>query len=546
MGHADTLPGTDGLITELRTMTTREDQPFLLGIDFGTESCRAGLFDTAGRLVAAEATTYDLEHPRPGWAEQDPDQWWSALVESVRKVLQEAGVGGDAIAGLSADATTCTVVALDDSGRHLRPAIMWMDVRAADQAQRIGDSEHPARKYNGGGPVSAEWLPSKLLWLKEREPETYRRAKYLVDAPDWATFRLTGRVTANINTAAVRGYHDRDNDGWPVSFYEEIGLDDVFDKLAPDVVDLGTPVEGLSQEVAEELGLKPGTPVAQGSGDAWAGQIGLGVVRPGRLALITGSSHVVIGQSDEQISGDGFFGAFTDAVVPGQYTVEGGQVSTGSVLKWFADSFCADALREAERRDVSAYDVLNERAASIPPGCDGLVVNEYWQGNRTPYTDPLARGIVWGLSLHHTPEHVYRAIQEGVCYGTAHILRAMRSAGVQADSFVAAGGFTNSPQLMQMHADVSGLPIAFTEVGDAVVLGGAILAGVGAGVFSSLDEAVEAMVHETEVIEPDPDLHERYQFFVDAYIDAYPAMQSLIHRVTEKVAAEDPEAAEQA
>ncbi len=514
--------------------------PYLLGIDFGTESCRAGVFDSAGHCLAAEATTYKLEHPRPGWAEQNPEEWWSALVESVSKAMRSAGVAGDSIAGLCADATTCTVVALDGSGRHLRPAIMWMDVRAADQARRIGESEHPARKYNGGGPVSAEWLPSKLLWMKEREPDTYREAKYLVDAPDWATFRLTGRMTANVNTAAVRGYHDRDNGGWPVSFYEEFGLDDVFEKLAPEVLDLGAPVEGLSREAADELGLKAGTPVAQGGGDAWVGQVGLGVVKPGRMALITGSSHVLIGQSDKPISGAGFFGAFTDAVVPGQYTVEGGQVSTGSVLKWFTDHFCADAQREAERRGTSAYDVLNERAASIAPGSDGLIVNEYWQGNRTPYTDPLARGIVWGLSLHHTPEHVYRAIQEGVCYGTAHILRAMREAGFEAENLVAAGGFTNSPQLMQMHADVSGIPITFTEVGDAVVLGGAVLGAVGAELFTSTADAVDAMVHETHTIEPDPRTHERYQFFVDAYAEAYPAMRPLIQRVTKRVAEEEP------
>jgi FGGY-family pentulose kinase len=519
--------------------STTAGERCLLGIDLGTESCRAAVFDSAGRCMAVEATTYALEHPRPGWAEQDPNEWWSALVESVGKAMRSAEVNGDSIAGLCVDATTCTVLALDGSGRHLRPAIMWMDVRAADQARRIGESEHPARKYNGGGPVSAEWLPSKLLWLKERESETYRDATYLVDAPDWATFRLTGRLTANINTAAVRGYHDRDSGGWPVSFYEDVGLDDVFEKLAPEVLDLGTPVEGVSREAADELGLKAGTPVAQGGGDAWVGQIGLGVVQPGRMALITGSSHVLSGQSDQPVSGEGFFGAFTDAVVPGQYTVEGGQVSTGSVLKWFVDQFCADALREAERRGTSAYDVLNERVASIPPGSDGLIVNEYWQGNRTPYTDPLARGIIWGLSLHHTPDHVYRAIQEGVCYGTAHILRAMRAAGFEVETFVAAGGFTNSPQLMQMHADVSGVPIAFTEVGDAVVLGDAILAGVGAGQFASIADAVEAMVHETHTIEPDPDVHERYQFFLDAYAEAYPVMQPLIHRVTEKVAEEE-------
>ncbi len=514
--------------------------PYLLGIDFGTESCRAGVFDPSGRRLAVEATTYELQHPRPGRAEQDPDEWWSALVQSVGKAMRAAGIERDSIAGISVDATTCTVVALDGAGRHLRPAIMWMDVRAADQARRIGESEHSARKYNGGGPVSAEWLPSKLLWVKEREPDTYRDAKYFVDAPDWATFRLTGVISANINTAAVRGYHDRDNGGWPVSFYEEIGLDDVFDKLAGKVLDLGCPVEGLSREAADELGLKAGTPVAQGGGDAWVGQIGLGVVTPGRMALITGSSHVLSGQSDQPISGAGFFGAFTDAVVPGQYTVEGGQVSTGSVLRWFVDNFCGDASQEAERRGTSAYEVLNERAAAIPPGSDGLIVNEYWQGNRTPYTDPLARGIVWGLGLHHTPAHVYHAIQEGICYGTAHILRAMGEAGFEVEKLVAAGGFTNSPQLMQMHADVSGVPIALTEIGDAVVLGGAILAAVGAELFTDIPEAVDSMVHETDTIEPDPDVHERYQFFVDAYAEAYPAMRPLIHRVVEAVAGDEP------
>ncbi len=516
---------------------TNGGEPYLLGIDYGTESCRAGIFDPTGRCLAAEATTYGLAHPRPGWAEQDPDEWWSALVASVAKAMSAAGATADAIAGLSVDATTCTVVALDGSGRHLRPAIMWMDVRAADQARRIGESTHPARKYNGGGAVSAEWLPSKLLWLKEREPDTYSGARYLVDAPDWATFRLTGRMTANINTAAVRGYHDRDHGGWPTTFYEEIGLEDVFEKLPPEVLDLGAPVEGLSREAAAELGLNAGTPVAQGGGDAWIGQIGLNVVTPGRMALITGSSHVLIGQSDHPISGQGFFGAYTDAVVPGQYTVEGGQVSTGSVLKWFKDHFCRDETRaEAERRGISAYDVLNERIAAIPPGSDGLIINEYWQGNRTPYTDPLARGIVWGLSLHHTPEHVYRAIQEGVCYGTAHILRAMHDAGFDVQEFVAAGGFTKSPQLMQMQADVSGVPITFTEIGDAVVLGGAILAATGAGLFPSVADAASAMVRETHTIQPDPAVHAAYQFFVDAYADTYPAMRPLIHRMTQKVA----------
>jgi FGGY-family pentulose kinase len=511
---------------------------YVIGVDYGTESCRAGVFDLDGRLLAAKSTAYRLTHPRPGWAEQSPDEWWDAFVTSVSGALAESGVGRDAIAGISVDATTCTVVALDGQGRPMRDAIMWMDVRASDQAERIGQSTNPARKYNGGGksPVSAEWLPSKLLWLKEREADTYNGAAHLLECTDWITWRLTGRFTANVNTAAMRGYHDGDAGGWPKDFYAEIGLDDAFDKVPNDVTVLGEKVGELTNEAAQAIGLNAGTPVAQGGGDAFVAQIGLGVVNPGKMVLITGSSHVLSGQEEHPGSGEGFFGAYTDAVVPGQYTIEGGQVSTGSVLKWFKEYFAVDALTEAGRRGVSAYDVLNEQIADIPVGSDGLIVLDYWQGNRTPYTDALAKGMIWGFSLAHTPQHVYKAIQEGVCYGTAHILRFMRAAGFEVNEFVAAGGFTKAPHLMQLHADVSGVPITLTEVGDAAILGGAILAAVGAGLFPTIPEAVKAMVHDKERVEPDQARHEEYQFYVDAYANTYPAMRELVHGMSRHVA----------
>lgn len=521
-------------------MSSSNGGPYLIGVDFGTESVRAGIFGLDGYPIAAQSTVYKLTHPRPGWAEQDPKEWWTALGSSIRGAMKQANVSPDAIAGISCDATTCTVVALDSSDKVIRPAIMWMDVRASDQADRIGQSTNPARKYNGGGkaPVSAEWLPSKLLWLKEKEPETYQNAAHLCDATDWATWALTGRWTANVNTAAMRAFHDGDAGGWPKDFYAEIGLDDVFDKLPPDVVNLGEHVEGLSDAAAEHLGLKAGTPVVQGGGDAFIAQIGLNVVTPGRMVLITGSSHVLAGQSAEQVTGEGFFGAFTDAVVPGQYTVEGGQVSTGSVMKWFKESFATNELTEAGRRGISVYDVLNERIEQIPPGSDGLIVNEYWQGNRTPYVDPLARGIMWGFSLAHTPLHVYKAIQEGICYGTAHILRFMADAGFEVKEFVAAGGFTKSRPLMQLHSDVAGVPIIFTEVADAAILGGAILAATGSGQFDSIPDAAKAMVHETDRIEPDKQVHDDYKFYVDAYADTYPALRELVHGMSSHVASQ--------
>lgn len=520
-------------------MTTppRLDGPFVMGIDFGTESCRVAIMTIEGTPITFAATPYRTHHPRSGWAEQSTDDWWDALTASTTRCLQDSGLRAEQIEGISYDATTMTVIAMDPAGRALRPAIMWMDVRAVAQAQRADTSRSVARRYNGGGtgPASPEWYPFKAAWLREHEPDVYRATKYLIDAPDWISYRLTGEWTVNINSAAHRMYYDRDEGGWPEDFYADVGAGDVLDKIPDRVLDLGTPVAGLSAQAARDLGLKPGTPVAQGGADAWAGQIGLNVLRPGRMALITGSSHVLSGQSATAVSGSGFFGAYTDGVLPGQYTVEGGQVSTGSVLKWFKDNFAKDVTAAAEAAGENPYDLLNERSRHLPPGSEGLIVNEYFQGNRTPYTDGQARGIIWGLSLHHGPEHLYRAIQEGVCYGTEHILRSMRSAGLEVEEMVACGGATHSADWMQMHADVTGVPIAITQVGDAAVLGSCILAAAGAGLYDSVPAAAEAMVHRTEVLEPDPDRHREYAYFVDAYIDSYPRLREKIHQVQDHI-----------
>ena len=368
------------------------DNTYLLGIDFGTESVRAAIFDLAGRPVSFAATAYRTTHPHPGWAEQDPEEWWEALQASCRKVIAASGVSPAAIKGISYDATTMTVVAMDKRGEALRPAIMWMDVRATEQAARAEKSDSVARLYNGRGtaPATAEWYPFKAAWLRENERETYDAAFRLVDAPDWVTYKLTGEWTTNINSAALRMYYNRDHGGWPVDFYETIGCGDVFDKIPEKVVDLGTPVGELSVIAAQLLGLHPGTPVAQGPADAWAGQIGLGVVDPGVMALITGSSHVLTGQTDKPIHGKGFFGAYTDGVVKGQYTVEGGQVSTGSVLKWFKDNFARDLSRRQRSPDSTSttFSTSSRRTCHPAPKASSSTSISKATAPRTPTRRP--------------------------------------------------------------------------------------------------------------------------------------------------------------
>jgi len=514
----------------------RTSGPYLIGIDGGTESVRVGIFDAEGRPCALASKEYSLKHPRPGWAEQDPGEWWTSLVAAVRRAMADGEVSRDEIVGISLDCTSCTVVALDESDLPLRPAIIWMDVRAADQARRITETGDPALKYNGYGRVSAEWMPCKALWIKENEPEIYTAAHHICEYTDWLTHRLTGEWTASINTASIRWYYDRNEGGFPEGFYETIGLGDLLGKFPEVVLDMGTVVGELRQEAAEELGLRAGIPVAEGGADAFVAMIGLNVLTPGKMALITGSSHLILGQSAQPIYGKGFFGAYTDAVLPGQYTIEGGQVSTGSVVKWFKDRFCRWEDEEARRRGVSVYDLLNERASDIPPGSEGLVVLDYWQGNRTPYTDPEARGMIWGLSLKHDIAHLFRAILEGICYGTEHILGVLRTYDLYTEEIVACGGPVKSSLWMQIHADVSNVPISFTEVADAPALGSAILAAVGAGIYPDVPEAASNMVRVRHRIEPDQARHEAYQFYLDKYIATYPRMQELMHEVVKHVA----------
>lgn len=509
--------------------------PYLMGIDFGTGGVRVGIFDREGMPVAFHGVEFDTKYPRSGWAEQDPEAWWSSLVEASNKAIKDSGVSPEEIAGISTDATASTVLAVDENGNHLRPALLWMDVRASDQATRIQETGDPALKYNGYGAVSAEWGLPKALWIKENEPDVYKNAGHICDCGDWLTNRLTGEWAGSINMAASKFYYDRDVGGFQESLLKALGFEDFVDKYPPNITDLGTVVGGLRKDVAEELGLKEGTPVAQGAIDAYAGALGLGVTEPGKMALITGSSHVMIGQAAEPIHGAGFWGAYTDAMIPGQYTIEAGQVSTGSIVAWFKNSFAGDAATEARERGVDAYDILNELAEKVPIGSDGLILLDYFQGNRTPHTDPLVRGAIWGLSLGHGPGHIFRAIIEGICYGTEDIFRTMRGHDFEPRVNVVSGGPANSELWMQMHADVSNVPIAFTKVSEGPVLGAAMLAAVGADIYPDIQTAADNMVHTERTIEPDKSRHEEYQFYMDRYTETYPQLKELMHEMTRHV-----------
>ena len=311
----------------------------------------------------------------------------------------------------------------------------------------------------------------KALWLKENEPETFDAATHICEFQDYLNFHLTGRMVASINNASVRWHYGSRDGGYQPGLLGRLGLEALLEKWPREVLPLGDVIGGLTAAAADHLGLPAGLPVAQGGADAFIGMIGLGVVRPGRLAFITGSSHLHLGLSDAEFHGKGVWGTYADAVIPGLHVVEGGQTSTGSVVNWFKTML----------GDEVTYDSLNADAARLPPGAEGLIVLDHFQGNRTPHTDPNSRGVISGLTLKHGPAHIFRAIIEGISFGTELILETMRATGFEPRDVVVAGGATRSDLWLQTHADVSGLPLSLTKVADAPALGSAILAAVGAG-----------------------------------------------------------------
>ena len=500
-----------------------------LGVDFGTEGVRTALFDEEGKLHAMESEGYPTYYPRAGWVEQNPDDWWNAFLKATHRLVKRSANKSKDISGMACDTTSCTVLLLDRMFRPLGNALIWMDVRASRQAERIARSNAAALKYNGHGSVSAEWMPSKLLWLKEQQPDLYKASVHACEFQDYVNRRITGEWTGSLNNVTIRWYYDSTEGGWPVDFYRRIGLEDAIDRFPSPVLAPGEVIGTITREVAEATGLPPGLTVVQGGVDAYMGMLGLGAVRPGRVAFITGSSHLLLGPAEKGFHHKGVFGAFPDAVLPGMWVLEGGQISTGSILKWFKDRFTGyDIVREARKKSVSVYDYLNTLAGEIRPGSEGLIVLDYWQGNRNPLTDSRARGTVWGLSLRHTPAHVYRGIMEGVAYGTAHIMRTFHDAGYTPETLVACGGATKSRLWMQIHCDVLGMPIHLTQEQDAPLLGDAILAAHAVGGSGSIQDTTERMVKTIAGYEPDLARHEAYGYYVDRYIDTYDRMKELM------------------
>ncbi|KAL1524918.1 hypothetical protein AB1Y20_019796 [Prymnesium parvum] len=513
----------------------------VLAVDVGTESTRAALFDGTGALLSSSSHPHATTYPSPGWAEQHPSDWWEGLGAAARGALAAAAVGAEACCAVCVCTTSCTVLACDAEGAPLRPALLWMDSRAAAQAARIlaearGDAAL-AVHCGGDGPISAEWMLPKALWLKECEPSTWAAAAVVCECQDWLNLQCTGELVAGGCNVATRWNCDGAEavaraaapfGGRPTSLLRKVGLADLAERWPRRCVGMGEVIGGLTPAAAAHLGLRAGTPVVQGGADAFVGLVGLGAAStPGAVGLITGSSHLHLAVVDaaSPATARGVWGAYRGAPLPHLAMAEGGQSSTGAALQW--------ARRVFSGAQTPSLRELDEEAAVLPVGAEGVTALETFQGSRTPLTDPNARGALIGLSLGHSRAHVWRALLEAICMGTRASLDALHAAtGAPAEVLLVAGGATRSPFWLQMHADVAGVPVQVGKCADAPLLGGAILAAAAAGIHADIRTATEAMVHAALRLEPRADVAAQYQtLYRQVYQHMAPTLASLSHRV---------------
>lgn len=504
-----------------------------LGVDVGTGSVRAAIFDATGARRGMGVHPIGLYRPELDFVEQSSDEIWAAAGRAIRGALSEAALAPSAIAGIGFDAT-CSLVLLDaddrpvsvsPSGRAEHNVIVWMDHRAMRQAEHINAGEHAVLKYVGGT-ISPEMQMPKLLWLKQHLPAAFARAARFLDLPDFLTYRATGRDVRSLCSTVCKWTYLGQERRWDAGFLEAIGLPELvregFQRIGTQVRPLGECAGELMGEPAHELGLAPGIPVGVSIIDAHAGGLGLlGVPMAGapldfdtRLALVGGTSSCHMAVSAEPRFIDGIWGPYYSAMVPDLWLTEGGQSATGALIDHVLQSHARYAeLRErAEQHGSSVQALLNARLDELARGAPfpaaltrELHVYPDFHGNRSPRADPSLRGMISGLRLDDGVDGLallYCATVEAVAHGTRHIIDAMNARGYRIDTLIACGGDTKNALFVREHADITACTVVMPREPEAVLLGAAMLGAVAAGAHPSLQAAMTAMNAAERIIEP--------------------------------------------
>jgi hypothetical protein len=493
----------------------------LLGLDFGTSGVRAGVFDLdRGRMLGEKEASYATRYPHPGWAEQSTADWWEAVGQATRGLMRD--LDNPTIAGICVATTASTVVVCRRDGTPLRPALLWMDCRAAAEADRTARSKHLVLAYSGGGDAT-EWLVPKAMWLAAHEPETYSSAEVICECLDYVNFRLTGKWVGSRMNATCKWNYDSLTRRFHEDLYEEFGIPEIVGKLPMEIIPVGKPIAVITGEAAEHLGLSGRPLLSQGGIDAHIGMVGADTLAPGRLLMIGGTSVVHLFQLASQGDVSGFWGPYPNALVDDHWLVEAGQVSAGSILSWLS--------KDMFGLDLEGSTKLQKEAEALGVGGTGLLTLDYFMGNRTPYRDPLLRGAVIGLSLGHDRAAVYRSAVEGVALGSANVLKRMSDLGIPCNRVVSSGGYVKNPLWLRSTVDAIGMPVELQPDVNLSIIGAAACAAAGSGLVADLFAAAAAVSQPSTTIEPDLKAHEKYNDLLNEYLEATTLLRPVLHRL---------------
>ena len=490
---------------------------YLIGIDIGTSGTKTVLFDTTGIPVKAKTIEYPMYQPQNGWAEQDPADWWRAVSGGLRSVLDEIDTRDVISVGLSGQMHG--LVMLDKEGNVLRPSIIWCDQRTGRECDQMNEVIGAQRVIEiTANPPMTGFTASKILWVQNNEPELYDRCAHILLPKDYIRYKLTGEFATEVSDASGMQLMDIAGRCWSEEILGKLGIDKA---LLPSMHESPEITGAIHKDASARTGLAAGTPVAGGAADNAAAAVSTGVVRQGVAFTTIGSSAVVYAVSDvPRIDLKGRVHGLC-ASVPGKWTVMSCTQGAGLSLKWLRDTCCVAEVERAEEERVDPYIVMDRLAAGVPVGANKLLFLPYLMGERSPHPDPDCRGVFFGLSAIHTRADMIRSVLEGVAYSQHECVDVFREMGVSVEDMFVTGGGGRSPLWRQMLSDMYGCPVSTLAADEGAALGAALLGGVGAGVYGSVEEAADTAVRKNKTILPNAYASAAYRPFYDIYKRLY-------------------------
>ena len=496
----------DGVVSEI--LEIRENKmEYILGIDIGTSSCKAAVFDLSGNVIDARTKEYPVYYPQPGWVEQNPEEWWTQVCAAVKGLLDGGNIKPSDIKAVGVDGQSWSAILADKNGEILLPSPIWMDTRAESICERVRkDIGEDAIFELCGNPFAPTYTTPKLIWFKENHPGAFKRTYKVLQSNSYIVYKLTGKFTQDESQAYGLHFYDMRRGHFNKEMASEMGLDA---DMIPDISECHKIVGAVSAEASALTGLLHGTPVVAGGLDAACGTLGAGVIHDGQTQEQGGQAGGMSICIEQYKAHPKLI--MSNHVVPGRWLLQGGTVSGGGALKW---------LREKQFPDLS-FAEMDKIAEVVPPGAEGLVFLPYMAGERSPIWDKHAKGVYFGLDYTKWRGHIVRATMEGAAFALLHNIKTAEEAGVMVSAMTAMGGAANSGVWTQMKSDMTGKPISVSSSDTATTLGAAILAGVGTGMYGSFDEAVKKTVTVRISHSPDMKNHEIYSRTFKIYLELY-------------------------